>query len=91
MAAEERFVAEVERITAASGGGLRVRRLDFVDGAQKAECFSQADLFLAASRWESFGLTVVEAMAAVGGARPPSPPQWFQPHRVRVITRSRAG
>jgi glycosyltransferase involved in cell wall biosynthesis len=38
--------------------------LDFVTGADKLRCYENADVFLAPSHWESFGLTVAEALAA---------------------------
>lgn len=59
-----RFENAVAELLAKAGGGLlRVETHGHVDGFEKARCFQQADLFLAPSRWESFGLTVVEAMA----------------------------
>ncbi|MEO7340077.1 MAG: glycosyltransferase [Luteolibacter sp.] len=35
----------------------------YLTGDKKYECFNNNDIFLAPSRWESFGLTVVEAMS----------------------------
>ncbi len=37
--------------------------LGYVSGSSKHACYRNHDIFLAPSRWESFGLTVVEAMA----------------------------
>lgn len=47
----------------ASNGRLKVHRLGFVTGDEKSRCYREHDVFLAPSRWESFGLTVAEAMA----------------------------
>lgn len=44
-------------------GRLTIDLAGYVAGNQKSSCYEQHDLFIAASRWESFGLTVVEAMA----------------------------
>ncbi|MFU8894419.1 MAG: glycosyltransferase family 4 protein [Luteolibacter sp.] len=46
------------------GQRLRCEVLDFITGSVKRDCYEQADLFLAPSHWESFGLTVAEALAA---------------------------
>ncbi|MCH7228000.1 glycosyltransferase family 4 protein [Haloferula sp. A504] len=45
------------------GDRLRIKEHGFLDSRQKWELYQSADLFVAPSRWESFGLTVVEAMA----------------------------
>ena len=61
---EHRFAAALEQLHRKHGQHLlRVERLGHVSGRDKARCFEKADLFLSPSRWESFGLTVVEAMA----------------------------
>lgn len=44
-------------------GAVVVKRKGYVTGRDKATCYGNADLFIAPSHWESFGLTVVEAMA----------------------------
>ena len=52
-------------------GGLRsrwpermvIREEGYLGGGDKRRCFLEHDIFLAPSRWESFGLTVLEAMA----------------------------
>ncbi|MCW1923547.1 glycosyltransferase [Luteolibacter arcticus] len=36
----------------------------YVSGSEKLACLASHDLFIAPSRWESFGLTVAEAMAS---------------------------
>ncbi len=43
--------------------GVEIERRDFVVGDEKAELFKNHDLLLFPSRWESFGLVIVEAMA----------------------------
>ncbi|MCW1885152.1 glycosyltransferase [Luteolibacter flavescens] len=43
---------------------LTVTQRGYVTGAEKIDCLASHDLFIAASRWESFGLTVAEAMAS---------------------------
>jgi len=40
------------------------RLLDFISGDEKSACYLNHDVFLAPSHWESFGLTVAEAMAS---------------------------
>ena len=44
-------------------GRIHLIEEGYLSGAQKHRCFVTHDIFLAPSRWESFGLTVVEAMA----------------------------
>jgi len=60
---EDGFLKRTREIKELSDGKLVVKSLGYVGGPDKARCFSEADLFLAPSRWESFGLTVAEAMA----------------------------
>ncbi len=62
-AARSRFDEVVEGLSGQWGERLQLHESGFVEGEQKDECFRRADLFVAPSRWESFGLTVVEAMA----------------------------
>lgn len=57
---ESKFIARMKEFETA---GLEVELAGFLDDAGKAHCFSNHDLLLSTSRWESFGLTVVEAMA----------------------------
>ncbi len=52
-----------ERMAELSGSGLDIELAGFLDEAGKVRCFANHDLLLSTSRWESFGLTVVEAMA----------------------------
>jgi len=42
---------------------LVIRERGFVVGLEKSRCYREHDIFLASSRWESFCLTVAEAMA----------------------------
>jgi glycosyltransferase involved in cell wall biosynthesis len=58
-----RFGHEVTKLRRAYPERLRIEALDYVRGSEKCECFRSHEIFLAPSRWESFGLTVVEAMA----------------------------
>lgn len=58
-----RFQRAVEELQNAWGDRLQVQLLGYVDGEDKRRCYADHDIFLAPSRWESFGLTVVEAMA----------------------------
>lgn len=59
----ELFSARLDRLLRSHGERIQVQCLDFVEGPEKRTCFEEHDVFLAMSRWESFGLTVVEAMA----------------------------
>jgi len=52
------------RMTDKHGPIFRFEILDFITGREKNACYHQADLFLAPSHWESFGLTVAEALAS---------------------------
>ena len=42
---------------------IRIREEGYLTGDDKYQCFVGHDVFLAPSHWESFGLTVIEAMA----------------------------
>ena len=42
---------------------VEIIQMGYLTGDDKKRCFLENDLFLAPSRWESFGLTVIEAMA----------------------------
>lgn len=57
------FEARLEEIKVQQGDRLSVLLKGYVSGAEKSRCLMAQDVFLAPSRWESFGLTVVEAMA----------------------------
>jgi len=58
-----RFENSLERLRKEWGDRLEIQQLGFVDGDEKTNCYRTHDMFLAPSRWESFGITVVEAMA----------------------------
>lgn len=45
------------------GSDLKVEEKGFVSGQEKWQCYAGHDVFVVPSRWESFGLTVAEAMA----------------------------
>ena len=57
------FNESVDQLKALGGERLTLKILDYVGGLEKREAFSHHDIFLSSSRWESFGLTTVEAMA----------------------------
>ena len=58
-----RFDEAKEELLARWTDRLTLQEIGYVDGEEKQRCFCGHDIFLAPSRWESFGLTVVEAMA----------------------------
>ena len=59
-----RFDEEVARWDEETDAGLLViHRLGYVTGEAKARCWRDHHLLIFPSRWESFGLTVAEAMA----------------------------
>jgi len=58
-----RFEHAVAQAEEAWSGRLQIVEIGFVTGDEKWQLYTQADLFLAPSRWESFGLVVAEAMA----------------------------
>jgi glycosyltransferase involved in cell wall biosynthesis len=60
---EIRFEREIEELERLGSGRITVRQLDYVSGVEKRRCYLDHDIFLSPSRWESFGLTVLEAMA----------------------------
>lgn len=59
-----RWRERIERAIASTGLAGRVRALDFVDDAELPVLYAQAGVVVCPSRYEGFGLPVVEAMAA---------------------------
>jgi glycosyltransferase involved in cell wall biosynthesis len=57
------FDALKESLLQKWSGHLRIIEVGYLSGDEKKACYLANDLFLAPSRWESFGLTVIEAMA----------------------------
>jgi glycosyltransferase involved in cell wall biosynthesis len=57
------FDAFKESLLRKWNGRLRINEDGYVSGDEKNAHYLANDLFLAPSRWESFGLTVIEAMA----------------------------
>lgn len=57
------FESRLEEIKVRHGDRLAVFPKGYVSGEEKSRCLAGQDVFVAPSRWESFGLTVVEAMA----------------------------
>jgi glycosyltransferase involved in cell wall biosynthesis len=57
------FDALKESLLRKWSGRLRINEDGYVSGDEKNAHYLANDLFLAPSRWESFGLTVIEAMA----------------------------
>lgn len=62
-AIDARFATARASVEAAARGRLEVGLPGYVTGPEKAGCWRDNHLLLFPSRWESFGLTVVEAMA----------------------------
>ncbi len=80
-----RFDAMVETIERKWADRIAIHKEGYLSGREKSLCFADHDVFLAPSRWESFGLTVVEAMSygmvivatssdGVAGVLPPNHP-----------------
>ncbi len=80
-----RFNAMVETIQRKWADRIAIHKQGYLSGSEKSRCFADHDVFLAPSRWESFGLTVVEAMSygmviiatssdGVAGVLPPKHP-----------------
>lgn len=60
---EVRFERDIENLMETAGRRLTVEVKGYVSGEDKQRCYREHDILLAPSRWESFGLTVLEAMA----------------------------
>ncbi len=60
---EIRFERDLENLKQIAGRRLAVHVEGYVSGQEKQRCYREHDILLAPSRWESFGLTVLEAMA----------------------------
>jgi glycosyltransferase involved in cell wall biosynthesis len=58
-----RIEKEVQELEQLGDERVTVRLLGYVSGDEKRRCYLEHDIFLSPSRWESFGLTVLEAMA----------------------------
>lgn len=60
---EVRFERDMQELERLGGGRISVDMPGYVSGEAKRRCYLDHDIFLSPSRWESFGLTVLEAMA----------------------------
>ena len=60
---QQEFESRLDEIKTQHGDRLSVVLKGYVSGAEKSRCLIEQDVFVAPSRWESFGLTVAEAMA----------------------------
>ncbi|MFC7338057.1 glycosyltransferase family 4 protein [Haloferula chungangensis] len=60
---ELRFTKAILRIRERFSDRFALEELGFIEQQEKADAFGTNDIFLAPSRWESFGIGVVEAMA----------------------------
>ena len=58
-----KFDSMVDALLSKWPGRLEIIEKGYLTGDDKHQCFVGHDIFLAPSRWESFGLTVSEAMA----------------------------
>jgi len=58
-----KFDSMVNTLTSKWPGRIQIIQKNYITGEEKHRCFLDHDIFLAPSRWESFGLTVSEAMA----------------------------
>lgn len=58
-----RFEEEVEALKNLGGSRLDLQILGYLGAEGKSQAYAGHDIFLSPSRWESFGLTTVEAMA----------------------------
>lgn len=59
-----RFDSAVSHLHSRWPERITVREEGYLTGGDKHRCLIEHDIFLAPSRWESFGLTVIEAMAS---------------------------
>jgi len=58
-----KFDSMVDALTSNWPGRIQIIQKNYLTGEEKHQCFVDHDIFLAPSRWESFGLTICEAMA----------------------------
>ncbi len=58
-----RFDSIADKLVSKWPGRIKITKRAYLSGDEKHRCFVDHDVFLAPSRWESFGLTVIEAMA----------------------------
>lgn len=59
----QEFNLSIASLKSRWGARIEIKEEGYVSGRDKHRCFISHDIFLAPSRWESFGLTVIEAMA----------------------------
>ena len=59
----QRFDKEIEKLNDVGGKRLQLDIRGYLGEEEKAEAYAKHEIFLSPSRWESFGLTTVEAMA----------------------------
>jgi glycosyltransferase involved in cell wall biosynthesis len=60
---EVRFEQNLENLKQSADLRLTVHMKGYVSGEEKQRCYLENDILLSPSHWESFGLTVLEAMA----------------------------
>lgn len=58
-----RFEKEIQGLKVAGGQRLTISVLGYLGEKGKSEAYANHEIFVSPSRWESFGLTTVEAMA----------------------------
>jgi glycosyltransferase involved in cell wall biosynthesis len=57
------FEHKADALVMSAAGRIVIHEEGYLKGDAKHRCFARHDIFLSPSRWESFGLTVLEAMA----------------------------
>ncbi|MGC6459249.1 MAG: glycosyltransferase family 4 protein [Akkermansiaceae bacterium] len=93
------FEEKLSHLRAKGGSRLHVEVLGYLGESEKSEVYTSHDIFLSPSRWESFGLTTVEAMAhgmivvgsssdGIKGVLPPDYPYLTPPGHSTALSAS---